>query len=484
MGIISKTVKVIPRGKSIAHYKEKGYDAKYGQELEVKVEDLSLCSTALIITKCDYCGKEREPIKYVNYNAQTKNGTEKCCCLDCVPLKREEVILKKYGYRNATQIPEIKEKIRKTNQEKYGSNSPAGNAEVRKKQKETLMKNYGVENPSLSKEIQDKRKNTFIERFGVENPLLNQEVREKVQQTILDRYGVENVSKNKDIQYKREQTFMERYGVIAPLQNEECFEKFKQTNLEKYGCEFSIQSEEVREKSRQTCLERFGVDNPFKSEEIRQKVKETNLEKYGVEYLMSLSSFHEHSREVDMERYGVYHHLQNPDILAKQKETFCKNGTCPTSKQQNYLHKLYGGKLNHPLKMYNLDIYLPDEKLDIEFDGSGHFLGIVLESITQEEFNRKEIIRNNTIKKEGYKQMRIISTKDLLPSDSTLLQMLSDTKSYFSKYPNHSWIEFNIDTSSIRSAENMNGSPYDFGELRTIKDSELCTIKDSGVEVI
>lgn len=51
MGIISKTVKVFPRGKSIAYYKEKGYDAKYNQELEVKVEDLSFCSTALVETK-------------------------------------------------------------------------------------------------------------------------------------------------------------------------------------------------------------------------------------------------------------------------------------------------------------------------------------------------------------------------------------------------------------------------------------------------
>ena len=57
MGIISKTVKVYPRGKTISYYKEKGYDAKNGVELEVKVEDLSQCSTALVETTCDYCGK-------------------------------------------------------------------------------------------------------------------------------------------------------------------------------------------------------------------------------------------------------------------------------------------------------------------------------------------------------------------------------------------------------------------------------------------
>ena len=473
MGLISKTVRVIPRGKAISHYKEKGYNVKYGQELEVKVEDLSLCSTTLVETECDYCGKKRQPIKYVDYNTQTKNGTEKCCCVDCAPLKREEAMLKKYGYKNALQVPEIKEKIQATNQKKYGSISPSGNPEVRAKQKETLMKNYGVENPSLSKEIQDKRKQTFIERFGVDNPLKNPEVKNKATQTIIDRYGVENVFLNKEIQDKKNAILIERYGTQYPLQNEKCFEKLKQTNMDKYGCEFIPQLEETKQKVRQTNLERYGVEFISQSKEVKQKIKQTNLEKYGVEYPMSLPSFHEHARQTNMEKYGVYHHLQNPEILAKQKKTFYKNGTCPTSKQQNYLHELYGGKLNYSFKMYNFDIYLSNEKLNIEFDGSGHSLGVTLGSISQEEFDRKNIIRNIAIKKAGIKQMRIISSKDKLPSDEKLLQMLDYTRNYFSNYPNHSWIEFNIDTSTLRNAEHKDGIYYDYGKLHTIKEKDI-----------
>lgn len=473
MGIVSKTVKVIPRGTAIRHYREKGYDAKHGVELEVKVEDLSRCSTALVDTICDYCGEPKEPQKYVDYNAQTKNGTEKCCCVNCIPLKRAEVMVEKYGYEYAFQVPELKAKIQKTNLERYGSVSPSGNKDIREKQKRTLMENYGVENPSQSKEIQDKMKRTFIERFGVENPLLNKEVKAKVQQTIFDRYGVENISQNKDIQEKRTQTFIERFGVTSPLQNKECLEKMKQTNIERYGVEFVSQLEETKEKVRQTCIEKYGVPNPFQNEEVQEKTKRTNIERYGVESILSLPSFHEHSREVDMERYGVHHHLQNPEILAKQKETFYKNNTCPTSKQQMYLHQLYGGELNYPLKMYNLDIYLSDERMGVEFDGSGHLMGVKRGNMTQEEFDRKEIIRNNTIKRENIKQMRIISSNDKLPSDSILLQMLQDARNYFSDYPNHSWIEFNIDTSAVRNAEYKDGIPYNFGTLRRIKDEDL-----------
>lgn len=468
MGIISKTVKVFPRGKAVAHYKEKGYDAKYGQELEVKVDDLLTCSTVLIEVECDYCNQNRRWIKYVNYNAQTKNGTRKCCCLDCAYLKQEETMIEKYGYKSPLQVPEIKNKFQKTNQERYGSNSPAGNAAVREKQKKTLMENYGVEHPSQSKEVQDKIKQTCLERYGVENVLLNDNIKEKIKQTNLERYGVENVLLNKEIRNKRDATLIENFGTLYPLQNEECLEKMKRTNAEKYGVEFISQTKEVKEKVRQTSLERYGVNNPSQNEEVKEKIEKTNLEKYGVKSLLSLSSFHEHSREVDMERYGVYHHLQNPEILAKQKETFYQHGTCPTSKQQTYLCKLYQGELNYPLMMYSLDIYLPNEKIDIEFDGSGHRLSCQFGSVTEEEFKRKEIIRNSTIKNAGIRTVRIISSHDYLPSDTILLQMLETSKQYFLDYPDHSWIEYNIDDSTIRNAEHKNGVSYDFGELRKI----------------
>lgn len=499
MGIITKEVEIKVNGSNVEHYKELGYQipmkkasARYcratGKEfvydfsksIVVKVEDLPACSAALVDTVCDYCGEPKPPIRYVDYNAETKNGATKCCCLSCASLKRKEVMIEKYGYEYAFQVPELKKKIQDTNMEKYGSVSPSGNAEVREKQKKTNLEKYGVEYPSQRKEVQDKMKRTNLERYGVENVLYNQEIKDKISQTIFERYGVENVSQNQDIKDKKKQTMIERYDVAYPLQSKEFFEKMKQTNMERYGTEFAILSDNIKQKTKETFIEKYGVDNPFKNEEVQEKAKKTNLEKYGVECLLSLPSFHENSRVVDFERYGVYHHLQNPEILAKQKETLFQNGTCPTSKQQKFLHQLYGGELNYPLKMYNLDIYLPNERIDIEFDGSGHALCVKLGTLTQKEFDRKEIIRNSVIKKEKIKQMRIISDDDKLPSDSILIQMLSDARSYFAQYPDHNWIEFNISTSTVRNAEDKDGLPYSFGSLRTIKDSDINIVEDNG----
>lgn len=430
MGILTKEVEVVPSGKNIKYYCNLGYDAKWHIPLMVKVEDLPLRSDVYIEVQCDYCGELKPLIKYSTYNTETKNGTKKCCCLKCASIKREESMIERYGYGYAMQNPKMKNKIQKTNLEKYGSISPCGNAKVREKQKETNLKKYGVENPIQSKEIKEKTKQIFLKKYGVENPLLNLEIQEKIKQTNLKRYGVENSFLNEEVRNKRNKTLMDRYNTIYPLQNKDCFKKLNETNMNKYG-----------------------VENISQLEETRQKVKQTNLDKYGYENPM-----------------------QSPEVLEKW---FAKNGSnfVKSSLQQQYLCNLYNGILNYPFRCFALDIYLPNEQLDIEYDGSGHRMSVSFGTITDEEFEKKELYRNVAIKKASYKQMRIISSKDLLPFDSILLQMLEHAKEYFSNYPNHSWIEFNIDASIVRNAEQKDGVFFNYGNLRKIKKSDIMDVK-------
>lgn len=41
------------------------------------------------------------------------------------------------------------------------------------------------------------------------------------------------------------------------------------------------------------------------------------------------------------------------------------------------------------------------------------------------------------------------------------------------RYQNHSWIEWNLDSSIVRNAEQNEGTNYDFGKLRRIKKSDV-----------
>lgn len=265
------------------------------------------------------------------------------------------------------------------------------------------------------------------------------------EQNMVAKYG-ESYLKTDEFKDKSRKTMIAKYGCSNPLQNKEIMEKVRKTNLQKYGCINVGQYHEIREKVKATNIERYGYDNPLQNENVKRKMIHTNLNRYGVPWTM-----------------------QCPEVREKSNKTFCKNGTQKTSSQQLYLHSLYGGEINYPISYYAIDICFPDDKLCIEYDGGGHRLRVDLGLITDEEFDRKEIIRNSIIKREGYKQMRIISTTDKLPSDEILLQLLSYAKEYFSSYPEHSWIEFNIDSSSIRNAEQKDGIFFNYGELRKIK---------------
>lgn len=287
-------------------------------------------------------------------------------------------------------------------------------------------------------------------KYGVRSPSQLDFVKEKVKQSNLAKYGVDNYAKTEECREKMKNTIRSAYGVEHYSQTDEYKEKFRQTCTERYGEDYSKQ---FADKAFSTFRNNTGYDFPSQSPEVREKIIESCIE-----------------------HYGVISPAQSPEVREKMVQTLYANSSQKASKQQRYINELYSGILNFPVKHYNADIYLSEDNLIVEYDGGGHMLNVIMGRETMEEYRRKEIIRYSVIKREGYKQMTIISSEDKLPSDTILLQMLQDARQYFST-TSHSWIEFNIDSSTFRNAENLEGSPYNFENLRTMKDSDLDTIK-------
>ena len=269
---------------------------------------------------------------------------------------------------------------------------------------------------------------------------------------------------------KQRQTVLSKYNVDNYAKTKECHEKMKYSMKNKYGVEHNSQLPDYKEKYHNTCTERYG-ENYYKY--FAEKAFNTFYKKTGYNNPSQSPEVRELMIQSCINHYGVDNPLKSPEVREKITQTFYVNSSQKASKQQRYINNLYQGILNFPIKYYNADIYLSDDNLVVEYDGGFHLGNVITGRETIEEFNQKEIIRNNVVKREGYKQMKIVSSKDLLPSDQILLQMLSDARTYFSDYPNHSWIEFNIDTSTMFNAENKQGTPYDFGTLRTIKDDDI-----------
>lgn len=448
--LLTKELEVIPHGKAVRHYRERGYDAKTGVPLIVKVEDLLEGSHEIIETLCDYCKEEivKKPYKVYLQSIKTVNKT---ACDNCLPLKREECTLVKYGVKSIARLESVKEK-----------------------RKNTLLEKYGVENAIQIDGAMDKRDATNLEKYGTTYPGGLPEFLAKKEETCLLKYGVKNPFESEEIKEKSKTTLLERYGVDNPLKLPLIIDKIRETSLERYGVDWSSKSPEVQQKIKDTCIERYGTDKPITLPEIQDKVKQTCLKRYGTESPLQNDDIKVKIMDTCMKKYGFKNPSQAPEVREKIAKTFYENSSQKCSTQQLYLYNLYNTNtdiiaLNYPIARFSIDICFLEEKICLEYDGGFHNGQVKLGQLTQEEFNQKEIVRNNIIKREGYKLMRVISSHDYLPSDEKLLEMLEHTRQYFSENPERSWIEFNIDTSTVHNALQKEGSFFDYGELRKIK---------------
>jgi hypothetical protein len=349
-----------------------------------------------------YLNDIKEPVKcecgnLVKFIGKMKKGYSKHCSIKC-----------------SKNSEEVKEKFKKTCFEKYGVENPSQLKEVKEKKKKTCIENFGVEHASKLSFIQDKKKKTNIERYGVECVFQSEDVREKGRKTNLERYGVENPMQSSIIQEKVKQTNLERYGVEHPMQSEEVKEKGRKTCIENFGVEYTFQSEEAKEKIKQTLLENFGVENPSQLKEVKEKKKKTCFENFGVENPMQSEEVKEKKKKTCFENFGVesYSQMHNPEAfkLLENKEWLEKEYEVKSSVKiseelsvghsvvcryilkhglksdrwsnsisyqetevLNFIKSIYDGELilnsREILNPKEIDIYLPEKNLAIEFNG-------------------------------------------------------------------------------------------------------------------
>ena len=314
-----------------------------------------------------------------------------------------------------------------------------------------MTKKYGedIVNVSQVKEIQDKIKATWKEKYGVDNPNKSKEIQDKIKATNVERYGAENPFASKEIKEKIKKIWQEKYGkdITNPFQVESIKEKVKATWQEKYGEDIVniSQVKEIQDKIKATNVERYGVKNAMQNEKIKEKAKQTNLKKYGFECP-----------------------LQSEEVKKKTKDTWSFNGhEGPCSRQQKYLANLVNGKINTIISGYWADIVLENEKIDLEYDGGGHNLCVMRKQCTQEEFDVKEKIREESICKKGYKIIRIISKQDNLPSDEIILNLVEGFKN-----SDFQVVRIDIDEGTI-DRDYSEKWYCNFGELRKITKKNL-----------
>jgi very-short-patch-repair endonuclease len=231
----------------------------------------------------------------------------------------------------------------------------------------TLVK-HGVEHTTQLKSVQDKMKSTSFIRFGVEHPLQNQVIKDKLANTNIERYGSISPLGNKEIHDKMLISVMEKWGVDNPIKSQIVKDKIKKNNLIKYGVEWHITSDKVRNKINDSQYT-YNLNNIIsKYSDIPNLIL--------VSYENNIIKFH---CSICNSNFDINSSLLNQRYI-KNKIQVCLNCNPlnnPISNGHNeiliYLNEIginniviNNRKLISP---YEIDIYLPDYKLAIEYNG-------------------------------------------------------------------------------------------------------------------
>lgn len=317
------------------------------------------------------------------------------------PLKEILIELKQYPlYRK--QIVDILLKDPKFNEEFYSiyedykdlQNNPNFCAICGTKTKTQYCKEC-LKSPDYNKIRIAKIKSTKLERYGNSN----YNNIDKHKETIKEKYNVENVSQIPEANKKMRNT-------KANTDYTEINNKRKITNLNKYNTEYATQSEVVKNKTIETNLKKYGVvcnsqTKEFKEAvsktwasksarelaELSEKRKQTNLEIYGNECgARHLTKWCDLNKEFveenfindslfDKEAFMCYFNISHV-TAAKYKKKFnisAPDKSCRSQIQSKIAKSLEVDNIvvnsRSIITPYELDIFLPDYNLAIEYDG-------------------------------------------------------------------------------------------------------------------
>ena len=129
--------------------------------------------------------------------------------------KRTKTNLKKYGVKNVSNIPEVNQFKR----DAWKRKSEKEIQEIVDMRQETLLEKFGVTSPSKNQEIKNKIKKTNLERYGVTTYLNTDSCREKTIESIINNMP--------EIMNKRKKTNLEKYGEEHIFQSKDFLEKRK-----------------------------------------------------------------------------------------------------------------------------------------------------------------------------------------------------------------------------------------------------------------
>ena len=217
---------------------------------------------------------------------------------------------------------------------------------------------------------------------------LTEDVRRRIEMTNYKKYGVKSPTQNIEVQMRQEQTTMKHFGVPRPFMSSKVKDKYIQTCRDRYGVDNTSTLDSTRKSVINTVKMRYGVNNVFQRSEfidiqrdIHENIMDNRLKPLNLQYmnkddnrirLKCLSCQKEFS-------YGKAHFYRLIDSETKSFCPYCSriiepHSSLPEKEVINYISSIYNGMIlqnnRTVLNGRELDIYIPELKIGIEFDGT------------------------------------------------------------------------------------------------------------------
>lgn len=243
----------------------------------------------------------------------------------------------------------------------------------------------------LKTEKNQLRKQTMLERYGSLSPFGNKEVQQKSKETMIRKYGVDNALKSKEIKQKVEKTNLEKYGSKSPLGNKEIYKQTQINNINNHNgilawnTEQSIKNhnyKEIKSKSIKTIKEKHNFTSPiqYNFTEFQRNIilNKDNFENYIKEKINTNGN----NGKLIYEDLGINHSVFYKYFYKyklNEKYTLDRSSSKEEYDIMNWLKELKPNiEIIHCCRQFKdingktmeLDIYLPEYKVAIEYNGT------------------------------------------------------------------------------------------------------------------
>lgn len=340
--IITKkvTVKLKISNQTFDYFKELGYDIKLKEECEINVNDLPNTSKYFIDVMCDECKKEFN-ISVKAYHTNVKKN-DKYLCHSC---SYKKSMLKKHGVENISQTDVWKKKFKK----KYEDKTEDEKQRIIEKRKQTTLEKHRVIHhmkvSDIAKKVSDKHK-------------LPKNIRKRVEvtkKTSLKKYGIDWPSKSDVVKEKVKKTNLNK----TESEKQKVINQRKETNIKKYGSSHYLISKEYFEK--RFIKYKDNIKNRYKDINIKEITQDGKIEffcdscnDFKILPIHLLHQRYKYTKKLCLDCNPLYGFKSGSEDELKE---FIKS--LGFSGRSN--RKILNGK--------ELDVYIPSEKIAIEFNG-------------------------------------------------------------------------------------------------------------------